>query len=750
MIDGRKNFSGCNLTQMMIMQLFAHYAIQEYISVTVGRRAITSHQKRKKHQMKEKRACISTPLTHFAVKENTDEVPEKMTGIGNVLASSNLHQVECTTPSVSDELECDKKTIPTGIKKFLFKEEVMKAEILWCLQIIITHRSLRSAEKDVKMFSHIFSDSDIAKGMHLGRGKMMYSIVFGIAPFFKNELMKDVCMCDYFVIGFDESLNKISQKQQMDLNIRYWCTKESMVKTRYLNSVFLERSSAKDLLEAFKNATTPLDLKKTLQVSMDGPNVNFKFLSELTASIKEVPEDHEILNLGSCGLHSVNLAFKTGAKSVDWKIFDFMRALYYVFKDSLARRALYTLHTNSHEIPQKFCSIRWLENAQVAERCLSILSNVKVFIAKADKEKNPPNSHSYILVKSLINDVLLPAKLAFFHSVATEFETFLREYQTDVPLIPFLYEDLKNLMLRIMKKFIKKDLLTKRNPLKVEVDKVCNHLPCNEIDVGISALCHLRKIKVSEGHLNIFYKDCRKFLICYTKKLQERSPLIYEITRSVSCFNPQVTVNQKLFEKRLTKLLVTLCEKNWLGTVQADKAKNQFQEICCSSSNLSKLKSYSKADRIDQFWYEMLSSATKPCDDALLVVKMMMLLSHGNSNVERGFSINKDCLWENMKEETTVARRIIYDALQVHGNLNEFEITKQMVLSVKNSRARYEEEKQKRKQEEKEIKQNLKRKKETETQLKELEEKKKILDDAQKEALIIEEEITFKLFHKKL
>ena len=46
--------------------------------------------------------------------------------------------------------------------------------------------------------------------------------------------------------------------------------------------------------------------------------------------------------------------------------------------------------------------------------------------------------------------------------------------------------------------------------------------------------------------------------------------------------------------------------------------------------------------------------------------------------------------------------------------------------------------------------QNLKRKKETETQLKELEEKKKILDDAQKEALIIEEEITFKLFHKKL
>lgn len=66
----------------------------------------------------------------------------------------------------------------------MLKEDITKSEILWCLEAVGTHKSLRSAEKDVKMFSHSFTDSQIAKGMQLGRDKMMYYLVFGIAPFF--------------------------------------------------------------------------------------------------------------------------------------------------------------------------------------------------------------------------------------------------------------------------------------------------------------------------------------------------------------------------------------------------------------------------------------------------------------------------------------------------------------------------------------------------------------------------------------
>ncbi|GBL72502.1 hypothetical protein AVEN_115412-1 [Araneus ventricosus] len=130
----------------------------------------------------------------------------------------------------------------SGIKKYLLKENICKSEILWCLQAIATHRSLRSAEKDAKLFSQMFKDSEIAKGIQLGRDKMAYFLIFGIAPFFKENFMKELLLCEHLVIGFDKSLNKISQMQQMDLNVRFWCLATNEVKTRYLNSAFLGRS----------------------------------------------------------------------------------------------------------------------------------------------------------------------------------------------------------------------------------------------------------------------------------------------------------------------------------------------------------------------------------------------------------------------------------------------------------------------------------------------------------------------------
>ncbi|GBL72501.1 hypothetical protein AVEN_115411-1 [Araneus ventricosus] len=231
---------------------------------------------------------------------------------------------------------------------------------------------------------------------------------------------------------------------------------------------------------------------------MDGPNANFKFFKELTSCIKEGPEDPEILNMGSCGLHSKNLAFKTGAKCTNWKIFDFMRALYYVFKNSPARRALYTLYTNSKEFPEKFCAIRWLENSQVAERCLNILQHIKVFIEQVEKDKNAPTSKSYVTIKEYNSDPLLQAKMAFFQSIANEFESFLTEYQTDVPLIPFLF-DLTNLVSRLLKRFVLRDALKEGNILNVDFENVASFLPSKKIDVGISALCHIKKAKASEG-----------------------------------------------------------------------------------------------------------------------------------------------------------------------------------------------------------------------------------------------------------
>lgn len=727
---------------------------QKFSLSNMGLPAVNSHQKGKKHQLKEKSLCETKSLKNVFELKNVapSDCPLKN---NTPCVKENLPSVSSSQPKSLPENQnsfAAKASQPSNIEKYLFKEHVTNSEILWCLEAVTTHRSLRSAEKDVKLFSKLFPDSEIAKSMQLGRDKMAYVIVYGIAPYFKEQLDRDLLDCSHFVIGFDESVNKVSQKQQMDINVRFWCRKTNEVKTRYFNSAFLGRSRSSDLLIAFKSAVHPLNLKKLLQVSMDGPNVNIKFFRELTDSLKVTPEDPEILNIGSCGLHTLNVAFKAGVNATQWSLFDFHRSLYYLFKDSPARRALFTQYTNSEVFPLKFCSVRWLENCRVTERSISLISSIKIFINAVEKDKIAPKSKSYSIVKKAVSDDMLPAKLAFFHMVASELESFLREYQTDAPLAPFLFTDLHSLIHRLMERFIKKDAFQNKELKDIDLNDETNFLTFRQVDIGIAAQCELKKLKkVSDSAINTFRNDCRTFLINCTRKLKERSPLNYQLTKAVSCLDPRISAVDNVFCNRLTNLLLILCSKNWLTATVADRAKAQLKEMCCKPHVILKLKSYKKQEeRIDNFWINIL--AKDNCDDAVSLVKLVMILSHGSSNIERGFSINSDCLWENMKDESLVARRIVYDSILAAGGTKDFEVTKQLVLSVRNSHSKFMEAKEFKQKEVKKRNAESKMKMETEMELKKLQFKRaKLLEEAEKESSKLDEEIAaLRLLQKKI
>jgi len=62
------------------------------------------------------------------------------------------------------------------------------------------------------------------------------------------------------------------------------------------------------------------------------------------------------------------------------------------------------------------------------------------------------------------------------------------------------------------------------------------------------------------------------------------------------------------------------------------------------------------------------------------VVKMVVILSHGNVAVESGFSVNRELLVENMEEDMIVAQRIVFDATRVVGmDVTKIDISKKMI-----------------------------------------------------------------------
>ena len=70
-----------------------------------------------------------------------------------------------------------------------------------------------------------------------------------------------------------------------------------------------------------------------------------------------------------------------------------------------------------------------------------------------------PKSKSFEAVKDAIDDVLYPAKLSFVSHFAGLIQPFLTCYQSDKPMIPFLHDDIFNLVFSLLQILVKTDKL---------------------------------------------------------------------------------------------------------------------------------------------------------------------------------------------------------------------------------------------------------------------------------------------------
>ena len=236
--------------------------VKTFTLSNMGEPAVKSHAQGKKHQSTIQGSRTSSSIKQFFTVKDTATAST---------SSKSGEELPSMTPS-SGEQKGQKQ-------QFVSRKDQHIAEIRWALKTVMSHYSLNSAQDITDVFHAMFPDSNIAKRMSCGATKLSYLITFGIAPFFKQELLIDVSQAPYFVISFDESLNPDLHEEQMDFIVRF--IKDGKVEMRYLGSVFLGYTTAADLKRNFDEATKDLDKRKMIQVSMDGPNVNWKLLSSI-------------------------------------------------------------------------------------------------------------------------------------------------------------------------------------------------------------------------------------------------------------------------------------------------------------------------------------------------------------------------------------------------------------------------------------------------------------------------------------
>ena len=115
----------------------------------------------------------------------------------------------------------------------------------------------------------------------------------------------------------------------------------------------------------------------------------------------------KLVNIGSCSLHIIHSAFKTGAESTNWAIKSTFKGAFHFLHDTPARRNDYISVTGSSKFPLFFCGTRWVEDKAVADRLVDIWENIVNLVRYFEKfsKSKQPTSKSFVNVQKACNDV---------------------------------------------------------------------------------------------------------------------------------------------------------------------------------------------------------------------------------------------------------------------------------------------------------------------------------------------------------
>ena len=114
--------------------------------------------------------------------------------------------------------------------------------------------------------------------------------------------------------------------------------------------------------------------------------------------------------------------------------------------------------------------------------------------------------------------------------------------QTNGPMVPFLCDDLCQVIKSLMRRFVKKDVLNAASDeklTKLDVTDSKNHVDYKRVDVGFASekLKGTAAGKPSEREVMDFEMKRKACLVAILKKLLEKCPVSYSLVRYLSCFN---------------------------------------------------------------------------------------------------------------------------------------------------------------------------------------------------------------------
>ena len=152
---------------------------------------------------------------------------------------------------------------------------------------------------------------------------------------------------------------------------------------------------------------------------------------------------------------------------------------------------------------------------------------------KLSKYKQP-SSKSYANVKAAVEDPITAAKLTFFSFVAGILQPILVKYQSDKPMVPYIYLDLLKLLRKLTQLILKLDIVANCSSV---IDLKCIDLDDENVimkpkDMNMFWYAkYYHWIEKKRCYCKFFYW-CYKVYNFYGQKLFDKLPLEYNVVRN--------------------------------------------------------------------------------------------------------------------------------------------------------------------------------------------------------------------------
>ena len=179
---------------------------------------------------------------------------------------------------------------------------------------------------------------------------------------------------------------------------------------------------------------------------------------------------------------------------------------------------------------------------------IAVLEDVRKVVQFWDKlmKWKQPNSKSYSNLKNGLDDPLIHAKLNFFSYVAYITEPFLKKFQADKPMVPFLFFELKAIVLELLEIVIKSSVIKPcknvRQLTEIDLCDEFNLFPLDKINLRFAVDQTIQKEKKSDtfnlSMIKKFKKRCQRYIIATLLTLFEINPLGSNILRSAIVLDP--------------------------------------------------------------------------------------------------------------------------------------------------------------------------------------------------------------------